>query len=231
MTTDRIYDPLPAGSQPNYKTAGYRRTGTLAPGTQMPPLRTLTEQTGPKFEATPPYEQNLVAGADGQAIGQLIRLVIRVVDEDDRPQPGALIELWQANASGKYQHPVDQRVAPIDDNFRSWGRGLADSNGEIVFLTIRPGAYPVPNTDGWWRPPHIHVSAYGSSFVSRIVTQIYFPGDPLNDLDAILQGVPDAKARDRLIVKHDPSVGLHEEALGFRFDLVLRGRAATPVEN
>ena len=176
-------------------------------------------------------DQNLVAGVDGLAIGQLIRIVVRVVDEDDRPQPGALIELWQANAAGKYQHPVDQRKAPIDGNFRSWGRGLADDKGEVVFLTIRPGAYPVPNTDGWWRPPHIHVSAYGSSFVSRLVTQVYFPGDPLNDLDAILQGVPDPKARERLMLVPDESVGLHEEALGYRFDLVLRGRAATPLEN
>jgi protocatechuate 3,4-dioxygenase beta subunit len=138
MASDRIYNPLPEGSQPKYKTAGYRRTDTLAPGAQMPPLRTLTEHTGPAFQAPPPVEQNLVAGTEGLAIGQLMRLVIRVVDEDDRPQPGALIELWQANASGKYQHPVDQRVAPIDGNFRSWGRGLADENGEVVFLTIRP---------------------------------------------------------------------------------------------
>lgn len=231
MATDRIYDPLPKGSQPNYRTAGYKRTDTLAPNGQMSPLRTETELTGPRFEAPPPVEQNLAAGVDGLAIGQLIRIVVRVLDEDDRPQPGALIELWQANAAGKYQHPVDQRKAPIDGNFRSWGRGLADDKGDVVFLTIRPGAYPVPNTDGWWRPPHIHISAYGSSFVSRLVTQVYFPGDPLNDLDAILQGVPDAKARDRLMLKPDPSVGLHEEALGYRFDLVLRGRAATPLEH
>ncbi len=231
MARDRIYDAFEDGAQPPYKTPSYARTATMAPtGLVGLSPRTPTELSGPRFAAPPPFEQNLVEGKAGLAIGQLIRLVIRVLDEDARPQSGALVEIWQANAAGKYQHPQDQRDAPVDTNFRSWGRCLSDADGLVDFLTIRPGAYPVPNTGGWWRPPHIHISAYGDSFLSRLISQVYFPGDPLNDIDGILQGIPDAKARERLILTPDPSVGIPELALGYRFDLVLRGRNATPLE-
>lgn len=231
MADERIYDIYEDGPQPAYKAENYARTNLMAPSNviDLGP-RTPTELSGPRFAAPPPEERNLIAGKAGQALGSLMRLVVRVTDEDGRPQEGTLIEIWQANAAGKYQHPQDQRDAPIDDNFRSWGRGLTDADGEVDFLTIRPGAYPVPNTDGWWRPPHIHFSAYGDSFLSRVISQVYFPGDPLNDIDGILQGIPDAKARDRLVLRPDPSVGIFETALGFRFDLVLRGRNATPLE-
>jgi len=232
MSEHRIYDAFADGPQPAYRAADYPRTAVMAPGALvgMSP-RTPTELSGPRFAPLPPEERNLVKGKTGLALGQLIRLVIRVLDEDARPQAGALVELWQANAAGKYQHPQDERDAPLDANFRSWGRGIADEKGEVDFLTIRPGAYPVPNSGGWWRPPHIHISAYGDCFASRLVSQVYFPGDPLNALDGILNGIPDPKARERLILTPDPSAGVPDLALGYRFDLVLRGRAATPLEN
>lgn len=231
MTDARAYDGYREGAQPPYASDSYARTGKMAPRSlvQLSP-RTASELTGPKFPSSPDADRNMAQGKDGWAQGQLIRVVVRVLDEDARPQKGALVEIWHANSAGKYQHPMDGRDAPLDENFRSWGRGLSDDNGEVDFLTIRPGAYPVPNSGGWWRPPHIHISAYGDAFAARIISQIYFPGDPLNPLDGILQGIPDAKARDRLMLTLDPKVGVPELALGYRFDLVLRGRAATPTE-
>jgi protocatechuate 3,4-dioxygenase beta subunit len=231
MAQDRIYAPYETATQPPYRHKEYGRTNRMAPAglVEVAP-RTSTELSGPRFDAAPDVERNLVQGKSGLAIGQLIRLAVCVLDEDARPQKGTLVEVWQANAAGKYQHPVDKRDAPLDQNFRSWGRGLTDEDGKVDFLTIRPGAYPVPNTEGWWRPPHIHISAYGESFLSRLVSQAYFPGDPLNAMDGILQGIPDAKARERLMLVPDPEVGIFETALGYRFDLVLRGREATPLE-
>lgn len=231
MADNRIYEAYEDGPQPPYASESYAGTQRMAPrGLVKVAPRTATELSGPKFQPMPESDRNLAKGTDGWAIGSLMRLVVRVLDEDARPQPGSMVEIWQANAAGKYQHPVDGRDAPQDPNFRSWGRGVANENGEIDFLTVKPGAYPVPNTGNWWRPPHIHISVYGDSFLSRIVSQIYFPGDPLNGVDGILQGIPDAKARERLICKPDEDVGLHETALGFRFDLTLRGRNATPTE-
>lgn len=232
MADDRIFDAYSSETQPPYRSEKYRGTGRMSPEVLLDnALRTPTELAGPVFKPMPDGDRNLAQGKDGWAIGSLMRLVVKVMDEDARPQPGAMIEIWQANAAGKYQHPVDGRDAPLDKNFRSWGRGVTDENGEIDFVTIKPGAYPVPNTGNWWRPPHIHISAYGENFLSRLVSQIYFPGDPLNDIDGILQGIPDEKARTRLISRPDPDVGMHEHALGYRFDLVLRGRNATPLEN
>ena len=231
MAEQRIYDAFEDGPQPPYRSPDYARTNKMAPdGVVGLSPRTPTELSGPRFDATPPVERNLVEGKDGLALGQLMRLAFRVLDEDGRPQRNTMVEIWQANAAGKYQHPQDERDAPLDTNFRSWGRGLTDGDGQVDFLTIRPGAYPVPNSGGWWRPPHIHISAYGDNFLSRLISQVYFPGDPLNAHDGILNGIPDAKARERLMLMPDPAVGIPEKALGYRFDLVLRGRAATPLE-
>ncbi|MEQ8696053.1 MAG: protocatechuate 3,4-dioxygenase subunit beta [Bauldia litoralis] len=231
MPDDRVFDTFEVGPQPPYRSDSYGSTGRMAPRglIELAP-RTATELSGPRFPAMPEADRNLAGETGAWAIGQLMRLVVRVLDEDARPQKDALVEIWQANAAGKYQHPQDQRNAPLDGNFRSWGRGLTDETGEVDFLTVKPGAYPVPSSGGWWRPPHIHISAYGESFLSRIVSQLYFPGEPLNGVDGILQGIPDAKARERLVCTVDPGVGIPEMALGYRFDLVLRGRAATPVE-
>lgn len=233
MGSELIFEPFEDDLvQPPYRSEKYSSTARMAPdNVHAITPRTATELSGPTFAQTVTEDRNLVSGKNGQAIGSLMRLKVRVLDEDARPQAGSLIEIWQANAAGKYQHPQDQRDAPIDTNFRSWGRGLVDANGEVDFITIRPGAYPVPNSGGWWRPPHIHLSAYGSTFSSRIITQLYFPGDPLNELDGIFQGIPDPLARERLVLKPDVDSGIPEVALGFCFDLVLRGRSQTPLEN
>ena len=153
----------------------------------------------------------------------------RVLDEDGRPVPNALVEMWQANAAGKYPHEVDSRPAPLEEDFIGAGRMLTDADGKYRFTTVRPGAYPVPNTNNWWRPPHIHFSLYGHAFASRLITQMFFPGDPLNDLDGILQAIPTPEGRDRLIAKPDAGIGEHEHSLGFSFDIVLRGREETPM--
>ena len=141
---------------------------------------------------------------------------------------GTIVELWQANAAGRYYNPLDQRDAPLDPNFVGNGRVRTDEEGRYAFFTIKPGAYPVPVKDTWWRPPHIHFSVLGPSSLSRLVTQMYFAGDPLNALDRILNSVPDAAARERLIARHLPPAEVGDGWLGFTHDIVLRGRHATP---
>ena len=153
------------------------------------------------------------------------------MDTDGRPQPDILVEVWQANAAGRYVHKVDQHDAPLDPNFRGSSRCMTDANGNYVFYTIKPGAYPWGNHFNAWRPNHIHLSLFGPGFATRLVTQMYFPGDPLLELDPIFLGTEDAAARERLIAKF--SIEKTEEgfALGYQFDIVLRGRNATPMEN
>lgn len=153
----------------------------------------------------------------------------RVLDEDGRPVAGTLVEVWQANTAGKYQNPADQFDAPVDANFIGCGRCVTDALGAFRFTTIKPGAYPVQNTGNWWRPPHIHFSLFGPTFLTRLVTQMYFPGDPLNEIDNILSGVTDEAARRRLMAVPDPEAGVWERALGWRFDITLRGRHQTPM--
>ena len=226
----RIYEPFGGPTQPDLRTKAYFRTTLTAPAEPLIELpRTVTETSGPVFG-----EQDLCGvGVDisnnNTVLGSLMVLAGQVLDEDGRPVPNALVEVWQANASGKYPHEVDSRPAPQDPNFTGAARLLTDAEGRYKITTIRPGAYPVPNTGNWWRPPHIHFSLYGDAFASRLITQMFFPGDPLNDLDSILQAIPDADARNRLIAKPDSSLDIHEHALGFRFDIVLRGRNETPM--
>jgi protocatechuate 3,4-dioxygenase beta subunit len=154
----------------------------------------------------------------------------RVLDEDNRPVPNALVEVWQANACGRYFHNVDQHAAPLDPNFTGAGRVLTDKDGVYRFTTIRPGAYPWRNHENAWRPAHIHFSIFGTNFLSRLVTQMFFPGDPLMPLDPIFNGVPDEKGRQRLISTYAHDVTQPEWALGFRFDIVLGGSRMTPFE-
>lgn len=161
-------------------------------------------------------------------MGQLISVEGRVTDEDGAPVGGAVIEIWQANSAGKYIHELDRHDAPLDPNFTGQGRLLTDAEGCFQFRSIKPGAYPVIESDWWWRPPHIHFSIFGGSWMTRFVTQIFFPGEPLNETDLLLNGVQDAEARQRLIFECGPTQVGAVNMLKFRRDFVLRGRQRTP---
>jgi protocatechuate 3,4-dioxygenase beta subunit len=151
-----------------------------------------------------------------------------VVDEDGAPVPGAVVEIWHCNAAGKYIHPNDSNDAPEDPNFYGAARMVAGDSGLVELRTIKPGAYPVPDTGGWWRPPHVHFSVWGRIWLSRLVTQMFFPGEPLNDADPILQAIRDADARNRCIARLAPTARGPQNALVYDYQIVVRGRGATP---
>lgn len=227
------YRPVPAGSQPPLDLPSYRSTGKRHP--DAAPIRiptTLTEASAPSF-ATPWYAPHTdLSVVDGKtAMGERIIVAGRVTDENGRPVPNAMVEVWQANASGRYHHARDQHDAPLDPNFLGQGRVITDSEGRYRFTSIRPGAYPWRNPGPGWRPQHIHFGLHGTGFAQRLITQMYFPGDPLLAFDAVFQGGGEAAARDRLVAVLDPELMQPDWALGYRFDIVLRGRAATPFEN
>jgi len=226
------FTPWPEGIEPAVPVPGYGGTWTHTPA--RPPFTrpvTRTEATAPAdlWRKLPCGDDNLAVLAPGRlALGQLIHVGGRLLDEAGRPVAGAVVELWQANAAGRYAHALDQRDAPLDPNFLGNGRVRTDADGAYGFFTIRPGAYPVPTPETWWRPPHVHFSVLGPATLSRLVTQMYFPGDPLNALDRILQSIPDAAARDRSVARPLPPASVGSGWLGYRFDIVLRGRFATP---
>jgi protocatechuate 3,4-dioxygenase beta subunit len=228
----RRFEPWPDGVEPRVPIEGYPNTWTHTPA--RAPFRrpvTRTEATGPLglWRKLPCGDSNLAVAVPGRvAQGQLIHIAGRVLDEDGRPVRGAVVELWQANAAGRYRHKLDQRDAPLDPNFIGNGRMRTDEEGGFAFFTIKPGAYPVLVKDTWWRPPHVHFSVLGPSTLSRLVTQMYFPGDPLNEWDRILNSVPDPAARARLVARQLPPAEVGDGWLGFRHDIVLRGRYATP---
>jgi protocatechuate 3,4-dioxygenase beta subunit len=176
-------------------------------------------------------ENDLTQHHAGEPIGERIIVSGRVLDEDGRPIPNTLVELWQANAAGRYVQPNDNHPAPLDPNFTGAGRTITDENGTYRFITIKPGAYPWRNHQNAWRPAHIHFSLFGPCFITRLITQMYFPNDPLMPFDPILQSIPGERARQRLVSKFDPDLTEPEWALGYRFDIVLRGRDATPFED
>jgi protocatechuate 3,4-dioxygenase beta subunit len=194
---------------------------------------TLSEITGPVFGWNDIHELDfdLTRQHAGEPVGERIIVTGRVLSEDGRPVPHTLVEIWQANSAGRYRHRVDQHHAPLDPNFTGCGRTLTDSEGRYRFVTIKPGAYPWKNHFNAWRPSHIHFSLFGPSFCTRLVTQMYFPGDPLLGRDPMYLSVPSEAARQRLIANFDWETTLPDEALGYRFDIVLRGREATPMEN
>ena len=232
-TTLRPVAPVREGGQPPYLHPDYRSTLKRAP--KHPPIRleqTLTEVTGPVFADgwAGPDAVDLTRTHAGAPLGERIIVAGRVLDADSRPVAGTLVELWQANAAGRYRHPVDQHDAPLDPNFDGIGQAITNERGEYRFLTIKPGAYPWRNTYNSWRPAHLHFGVFGPAFATRIVTQMYFPGDPLLAFDPIFLGIADPEARARLIAAYDPNLSEAEWALGYRFDIVLRGRAATPTE-
>jgi protocatechuate 3,4-dioxygenase beta subunit len=194
--------------------------------------QTLSEITGPAAahaKLGPPVSDLTRQGA-AEALGERIVLEGRILDEDGRPVPEALIEIWQANAAGRYAHGADLHNAPLDPNFTGTGRVRADAAGRYRFVTIRPGAYPWENHANAWRAAHVHFSVSGPSFLTRLVTQMYFPGDPLLPSDPIFNAIPDARGRERLIAPFDWTLTEPAFALGYRFDIVVRGRNATPLE-
>ncbi len=162
-------------------------------------------------------------------MGERIIVSGKVMDEDGRPIPNTLIEIWQANAAGRYIHVVDQHHAPLDPNFSGAGRCVTDAKGHYKFTTVKPGAYPWKNHHNAWRPNHIHFSLFGPSFLTRLVTQMYFPGDPLIAIDPIANSVTDPKALQRMIAVFDLETTVPEWALGYRFDIVLRGHDHHPL--
>jgi len=176
-------------------------------------------------------ESDLTIQHNGEPIGERIVVQGRVLDGDGRPVAGQLIEIWQANAAGRYIHKRDQHPAPIDPNFTGVGRAITGPNGEYKFTTIKPAPYPWKNHHNAWRPAHIHFSLFGTDFTQRMITQMYFPGDPLFSLDPIYQSITDQKARDRLVATYDHSVTSHEWNTGYNWDIVLTGSNRTWMEN
>jgi protocatechuate 3,4-dioxygenase beta subunit len=191
---------------------------------------TRSELTGPRdlMRRLTPVRGDLAGHGDQRALGQLIHIRARVVDEDGAPVPGAVVEIWHCNAAGKYIHPNDSNDAPEDRNFYGAARMVAGDSGLVELRTIQPGAYPVPGADGWWRPPHVHFSVWGRIWLSRLVTQMFFPGDPLNDVDPILQAIRDADARSRCVASLAPTRNGPQNALVYDYQIVVRGRGATP---
>jgi protocatechuate 3,4-dioxygenase beta subunit len=221
------------GADAAYAHPAYRSTTLRAPGRPLLLLpQALADTSGPAFgEGTVgAYDNDLTRQHPGEPLGERIIVTGRVVDRDGKPIRNSLIEIWQANAAGRYIHAVDQHPAPLDPNFTGAGRCMTDDDGRYRFVTVKPGAYPWGNHPNAWRPAHIHLSLFGRAFTDRLVTQMYFPGDPLFAYDPIFQSVRDAKARERLISTFDLATTEPEWALAYRFDVVLGGSAATPLE-
>jgi protocatechuate 3,4-dioxygenase beta subunit len=220
-------------AQPPSLFPAYASTVRRAPS--HAPIRipqTVTETSGPAD-----CWQDLMGGAmadmtrqhKGEPLGQRIIVTGRVLDENARPVPNTVIEIWQANAAGRYIHTRDDWPAPLDPNFTGVGRVVSDEEGRYRYITVRPGAYPWGNHYNAWRPSHIHLSLLGPAFATRLVTQMYFPDDPLIPLDPIANAVP-MPYRDRMVSRFDIDITEPSFALGYRFDIVLRGRHATPME-
>ena len=227
-----IFDPVAPGAYPTLVYPPYK--STVKRGPLQAPVR---------LSALPPVSSNMFAGSHlmlpndadltrhGQSapLGEKIVVTGHVLDEDGRPVRNCLLEVWQCNAAGRYWHKKDQHDAPLDPNFHGLGKMLTDEQGRYRFITIKPGPYPWGNHDKAWRPAHIHFSMFGSVYAQRLVTQMYFPSDPLFDYDPIFQSVGDPVARQRLVARFSLAETVGAEMLGYEFDIVLRGRNATPM--
>ncbi|HEY2048762.1 MAG TPA: protocatechuate 3,4-dioxygenase subunit beta [Caulobacteraceae bacterium] len=228
----RTYSPEDAGQPPSLFPA-YRSSVARSPREPLIKIpQTLTEATGPAGcwnQLMGSANADLTRQHKGEPIGQRIVVSGRVLDDAGRPVPNTMIEIWQCNAAGRYIHRNDQWDAPIDPNFTGAGRVVTDDEGRYQCLTIRPGAYPWGNHHNAWRPAHIHLSLLGPAFATRLVTQLYFPDDPLIEIDPIANAVP-PEARSRMVARFDIATTQPNHALGYLFDVVLRGRDATPFE-
>jgi protocatechuate 3,4-dioxygenase, beta subunit len=219
-------------ADPPYLYPDYVATRTRAPRRPLIPLaHTLSEVTGPVYghERVGELDHDLTRQHEGEPLGERMILHGRVLDGDGHPVRDTLIEIWQANAAGRYKHHVDRHPAPLDPSFSGAGRGVTDGDGRYRFITVKPGAYPWRNHPNAWRAAHIHISLFGAAFATRLVTQMYFPGDPLFFQDPIFHSVRDSRDRDRMIARFDHDRTVPEWALAYEFDLVLRGREATPM--
>jgi len=223
---------------PPYLAPAYRSTVMRAPSRPPLPLAgDATEQAGPEARLllagrahSGEAAADLTRQHAGPPLGERIVVHGRVLDASGRPVAGTLVEIWQANAAGRYAHEVDDHDAPLDPNFSGAGRCLTDDEGRYRFVTVKPGAYPWKNHTNAWRPNHIHFSVFGRALTERLVTQMYFPGDPLFPYDPIFNSVRDPKARERMISMFDLGLTEPEWALGFRWDIVVGGKDATPLE-
>lgn len=234
-------EPLPflpraVGLHPPAHAPAYRSTALRSPRippVALPPMA--TELTGPVFghDLIGPDDHDLTVNSrtNGTPIGERIIVHGRVTDENGRPVAKALVEVWQANAAGRYRHENDRTAAPLDPHFAGWGRVMTDEAGGFAFRTIRPGAYPWRNAANSWRPAHIHFSLFGHAFAQRLITQMYFEGDPLIPLCPIANSIPDRAALDRLVARLDMDSAIPFDCLAYRFDIVLRGRRASVFEN
>ncbi|WP_118179990.1 protocatechuate 3,4-dioxygenase subunit beta [Paraburkholderia phosphatilytica] len=231
---ETILSPRDFESHPIYRYPEYRSTSLRGPTLPLIPLKEkLRDQRAPVYgtDDLGPLDSDLTRNAarNGAPLGERIIVTGRVLDEGGKPVRNTLVEVWQANAAGRYVHKTDQHDAPLDPNFLGAGRCMTDNDGRYRFMTIKPGAYPWGNHTNAWRPNHIHFSLFGDYFGSRLVTQMYFPGDPLLAYDPIFQGTPE-QARDRLIARFSLDRTEEAYALGFEFDIVLRGPNETPME-
>ena len=231
----RYADRLRPGGHPDRDYPPYRSSVLRHP---RQPLTVVAdpeavELYGPVFGTgdVTELDADLTRQHSGEPLGERITVSGRVTDRAGRPVRGQLVEVWQANAAGRYVHRREQHPAPLDPNFTGAGRALTDDAGEYRFTTIKPGPYPWGNHVNAWRPAHIHFSLFGTAFTQRLVTQMYFPGDPLFDYDPIFQSVTDPAAQRRLIADYVHELSVSEFSLGYRFDIVLDGPAATPVED
>ena len=222
-------DVDPPNDYPDY--VGTRLRAPKDPLVLLP--YTLTELTGPVYGegAVGPLDADLTRQHESDPLGERIIVSGRVLGSDGKPLRGQLVEIWQANAAGRYVHEVDQHPAPLDPNFTGAGRCLTDDDGRYRFVTVKPGSYPWGNHENAWRPNHIHFSLFGRTFTERLVTQMFFPGDPLFPFDPIFNSIPDPKARERLISRFDLELTEPNWALAYQFDIVLGGREATPLED
>ncbi len=230
INRDRLWHP-PA------LTPAYKSSVTRSPNAPLLSLPTsISEETGPVFgdSIIGELDNDLIlnfSSTGEAAIGPRIIVHGRVMDEYGRGVPGALIEVWQANAGGRYRHSKETYIAPLDPNFGGCGRMITAEDGSYEFRTVRPGPYPWPNTMNDWRPAHIHFSLFGAAFAQRLITQMYFEGDPLVALCPMANGIADDRARDMLVAPLDMNATIPMDCLAYRFDIVLRGRRQTPFEN
>jgi len=232
MTSVEPLDQQPGAPDPPYDCPGYGSTRLRAPKMPLQPLPLgLADAQGPVFgpHQVLPADSDLTQGQPGEPLGERIIVAGRLLDGAGRPVRHQLVEIWQANAAGRYHHDNDRHPAPLDPNFVGSGRCLTGEDGSYRFVTVKPGAYPWQNHRNAWRPAHIHFSVFGTSFQERLVTQMYFPGDPLLAIDPIYRSVRERGAAERLVSSLDMATTVESWALGYVFDIVLGGRGATPL--